>query len=419
MIQPNFSLATTQSRSASWKTPGSGLSTRTRSQSAGLSPSDEDGDGSAQALPRAQAQTQPLTRQKLKPSDTRAERRANAFDISSRLTSGGNNLLGQDPRTLRSVSASATSGTKSNASTTPSTPDHGVSKLPPTSSAPTSDAEMDEALNPINDTKGKNKKKMNLVPVSPPLRSLASANGYGNATAKGKGKGKSDFTSGSGKWKGKNKGKGKASTQTPAWTLAGDGSEDEGFDDEDGLLTVRAYQGRHPTSREGDASGDVHGQEEEIIEDLVSGIKRRVTSPDPDLPNFPSQIQSQDGDMVVNLRDEFRTILDLNANAAPLETAGGGISAGGNGEYVRHARVVRAVRDGTRVIGMFDPSRGGHIWGVGETEREADADLGAEDFQLGLGYGRGGEDDYDDWEGEGVPWEVAELERDDDDETRL
>ena len=123
--------------------------------------------------------------------------------------------------------------------------------------------------------------------------------------------------------------------------------------------------------------------------------------------------------MVVNLRDEFRTILDLNANAAPLETVGGGIISGRKGEYARHARVVRAVRDGTRVIGMFDPTRGGHIWGVGETEREADADLGTEDFQFGLGYAGGGEDDYDDWEGEGVPWEVAELEHDNDDETRL
>jgi hypothetical protein len=165
-------------------------------------------------------------------------------------------------------------------------------------------------------------------------------------------------------------------------------------------------------------SEDIRNQED-ITEDLVSGIKRRIASPDPDLPYIPSQTQPLDGDMVVNLRDEFRTILDLNANAAPLETASGGINPGGKSEYVMHARVVRAVRDGTRVIGMFDPCRGGHIWGVGETEREADADLGTEGLEFGLGHGRGGgEDDYDDWEGEGVPWEVAELEHDDD-ETRL
>jgi len=419
MIQPNFSLATTESQPTSRKAVGPGLFTGTRGQSARLFLSDEDdGDGLARALPRAQAQTRSQTRQKLKPSDARADRRANAFNISSRLTSSrGNNLLDQDPRALRSVPASAANDTKSNASTAPSTPDHGVSKLPPTSSAPTSDAEIDEDSGSINDTKGKGKNGMNLVPVSPPPPSLTSANGYGNANAKGKGKGKSGFTSGVGKWKGK----GKASAQTLTWALAGDGSEDEGFGDEDDLPAIRIYQGRNPTSklgREGDPSDDIHGQEGEVTEDLVSGIKRRIASPDPDLPYFPSQIQLQDGDMVVNLRDEFRTILDLNANAAPLETTVSGISAGGKGEHARHARVIRAVRDGTRVIGMFDPSRGGHIWGVGETEREADADLGSEDFQFGLGYGKGGEDDYDDWEGEGVPWEVAELEHDDD-ETRL
>jgi hypothetical protein len=416
MIQPNFSLATTQSPSASCKATGSGIFTGSRGRGAGLSLSDEDDDGPARVLPHTQAQTQPLTRQKLKPSDPRADRRANAFNISSRLTSfGGNNLLDQGPRAPRSVSASATSGTKSNASTSPSTPDHSVSKLPPTSSAPTSDAEMDEDSDSTNDPKGKGKNKTNLVAVSPPPPSLTSANRYGNSNAKGKGKRKSNFTSGSGKWKRK----GKASAQTPTWTLAGDGSDGEGFDDEGDFPIVRVYRGRNPAPREGDAPGDVHGQGEEIADDLVSGIKRRIASPDPDLPYFPSQIQPQDGDMVVNLRDEFRTILDLNANAAPLETAGGGITAGGKEEYVRHTRVVRAVRDGTRVIGMFDPTRGGHIWGVGETEREADADLDTEGFQFGLGYSKGGEDDYDDWEGEGVPWEVAELEHDNGDETRL
>lgn len=415
MIQPNFSLDTTQSRSAPWKAAGPGPPFGTRGRSARKSLSDEDDDGPARVLPHAQAQTQPLTRQKLKPSDARADRRANAFNISSRLVSSGrNNLLDQDPRLLRSVSALATSGTKSNVSTSPPTPDHSVSKLPPTSSAPTSDAELDDDSDPINDAIGKGKNKMSLVAVSPPPPSLTSASGYGSSNVKGKGKGRSGFTSGSGKWKGK----GKASAQTTR-TLAGDGSEDEGFDDEGDFPTVRVYQGRNPAPREGDASGDVHGRGEEIIDDLISGIKRRIPSQDPDPPHFPSRVRPQDGDMIVNLRDEFRTILDLNANAAPLETAGGGMIAGGKGEYVRHARVVRAVRDGTRVIGMFDPTRGGHIWGVGETEREADADLGTEDFQFGLGYAGGGEDDYDDWEGEGVPWEVAELERDNDDETRL
>lgn len=411
LIQPDFSLATTQLRS---KAAGPGPYTRTPSQSTGSSFSDEGDDGgSARALPRARAQTQLRTQQKLKPPDIRADTREKAFNISSRLTSSKRiNLLDQDPGTLRSISASASSGTKSNPSTTPSTPDHGASKLPPTSSAPTSDAEMDENSGPNND--GKN--KVNLVPVSPPPPSLTSTSGYRAANAKGNRKGKPNFTSGKGKWKGK----GKTSAQISTWTLSGDDSQDEDLNDESGFPIVRAYQGRNATSEVGmkrELLDVAHDQEEDMTRDLVSGIKRRIASPDPDLLPLLSQVQPQDGDMVVNLREEFRMILDLKTNPAPLETAAGGISVGGKAEYVRHMRVVRAVRDGTRVIGMFDPSRGGHIWGVGETEREADADLCAEDFQFGLEYGRGG-DDYDDWEGEGVPWEVAELEHDDD-ETRL
>ena len=412
LAQPNFSLATTKS-SASWGASGPGLFARARYQSAGPPLSEEDDDGGlTQVLPHAQAQSQLRTRRKLKPSDTRADAREKAFNISSRLTSSkGNDILDQDSRTLRSVPPLATSGTKSNGSTAPSTPDHGVSKLPPTSSAPTSDAEMDEDSDSIGDRKN----RMNLVPVSPPPPSLTSTNSYRNGNMRGKGKGKIVLTSGTGRWKGK----GKASAQTPTWSLASDDSQDEGLGD-GGHRVVQIYQGGNATSKlggEGDAPDDIHGQEEEITKDLVNGIKRRIAYPDPDLSLSPSQIQPQGGDMVVNLRDEFRAILDLNTNADPLETAGGGISVGGNGEYMRHARVVRAVRDGTRVIGMFDPSRGGHIWGVGETEREADADLGTEDFQFGLEHSGKG-DDYDDWEGEGVPWEVAELEHDDD-ETRL
>ena len=382
---------------------------RTRSQSVDLSSSNEDDDDGP-----LQARTQLRTRRKSKPSNTRSYSREKAFNVSSRLTSSkGNNILGRDSPPLRTLPASATSGAKSDASTTPSTPDYGVSKLPPTSSAPTSDAEMYENSDSINDDKN----KISLVPVSPPPPCPTSANGHGNSNMKGKGKRKTGFTSGARKWKGK----GKASGQIPALTVAGDDSQDEALDDGGSLPVLRIYQGRNTTpklGRETDVPDGIHDQEEGITEDLVTGIKRRIAFEDQDLPHLPPEILPQDGDMAVNLRDEFRTILDLNANAAPLETAGAGINAGGRREYARHARVVRAVREGTRVFGMFDPSRGGHIWGVGETGREADADLGTEDFQAGLGYGRGGGDDSDDWEGEGVPWEVAELEHGDD-ETRL
>ncbi|KAF9777451.1 hypothetical protein BJ322DRAFT_1025748, partial [Thelephora terrestris] len=163
--------------------------------------------------------------------------------------------------------------------------------------------------------------------------------------------------------------------------------QDEGLDDEGGYLVVKIHQGGNATSKlggEGGSPEDIRGQEEEITKTSSAASNAESLARTQTLRLSPLKF---------SLRMEIW------------------------GEYVRHARVVRAVRDGTRVIGMFDPSRGGHIWGVGETEHEADADLGTEDFQFGLEHGGTG-DDYDDWEGEGVPWEVAELEHDDD-ETRL
>ncbi|KAK7064014.1 DNA replication regulator sld2 [Favolaschia claudopus] len=54
----------------------------------------------------------------------------------------------------------------------------------------------------------------------------------------------------------------------------------------------------------------------------------------------------------------------------------------------------------------YDPSKGGEIWGVGELEEEE-----REEFASGndTSTKRRVYDDEDDWEGEGVPWEVAEL----------
>ncbi|KAJ7109965.1 hypothetical protein C8R44DRAFT_883981 [Mycena epipterygia] len=56
--------------------------------------------------------------------------------------------------------------------------------------------------------------------------------------------------------------------------------------------------------------------------------------------------------------------------------------------------------------GNYDPSKGGEIWGVGEFEDEE-----RDEFALHgpSGDTKGTYDDEDDWEGEGVPWEVGEL----------
>ncbi|KAJ7161326.1 hypothetical protein C8R43DRAFT_881040 [Mycena crocata] len=54
--------------------------------------------------------------------------------------------------------------------------------------------------------------------------------------------------------------------------------------------------------------------------------------------------------------------------------------------------------------GNYDSSKGGEIWGVGELKEDE------REFALNNGLGgSGGYDDEDDWEGEGVPWEVGEL----------
>ncbi|KAJ7492374.1 hypothetical protein FB451DRAFT_530121 [Mycena latifolia] len=55
----------------------------------------------------------------------------------------------------------------------------------------------------------------------------------------------------------------------------------------------------------------------------------------------------------------------------------------------------------------YDPLKGGEIWGVGEFEEEE-----RDEFALNDGLRastREAYDDEDDWEGEGVPWEVGEL----------
>ncbi|KAJ6503281.1 hypothetical protein C8R47DRAFT_1210549 [Mycena vitilis] len=67
-------------------------------------------------------------------------------------------------------------------------------------------------------------------------------------------------------------------------------------------------------------------------------------------------------------------------------------------------RVVEQLLYGAR-RGNYDPSKGGEVWGVGELEDEE-----RDEFALDGGRrDQGAYDDEDDWEGEGVPWEVGEL----------
>ncbi|KAJ6621121.1 hypothetical protein B0H10DRAFT_1015993 [Mycena sp. CBHHK59/15] len=74
----------------------------------------------------------------------------------------------------------------------------------------------------------------------------------------------------------------------------------------------------------------------------------------------------------------------------------------------RDEQVVKQLLYGAR-RGNYDPSKGGEIWGVGELEEERDEFALDVDVPGSSGEMRGAHDDEDDWEGEGVPWEVGEL----------
>jgi hypothetical protein len=74
-------------------------------------------------------------------------------------------------------------------------------------------------------------------------------------------------------------------------------------------------------------------------------------------------------------------------------------------------RIVRALLHGTRA-GHYDGNRGGHIWDVGETEGDEDTltERWRGEGEEGMhGSNAVDEGDDDEWEGEAVPWQVAEL----------
>jgi hypothetical protein len=77
-------------------------------------------------------------------------------------------------------------------------------------------------------------------------------------------------------------------------------------------------------------------------------------------------------------------------------------------ERTQDDHIVRALLRGTRA-GHYDGNRGGHIWDVGETERDEteSADMWRGEGEVVHGSNVVGEDD--EWEGEAVSWQVAEL----------
>jgi hypothetical protein len=91
-------------------------------------------------------------------------------------------------------------------------------------------------------------------------------------------------------------------------------------------------------------------------------------------PNYPD---SETGRFEVDLPDKLRRVLAFSHSSKSRES--------------KAERVVRGLLSGRRAT-HYDPVKGGEIWDVGEEDQI-----------------RGDTEGEDDWEGEGVPWEVGEL----------
>jgi hypothetical protein len=117
--------------------------------------------------------------------------------------------------------------------------------------------------------------------------------------------------------------------------------------------------------------------------DWVLGTKAHRGSRDPLPVNqrqedsaSPNQSDSKSG-REVDLPDKLRRVLAISTSSKSLE--------------LNEERIVHGLLSGKRAT-HYDPSKGGEIWDVGE-EDQIRVDTEGED----------------DWEGEGVPWEVGEL----------
>ncbi|KAJ7631205.1 hypothetical protein FB45DRAFT_559647 [Roridomyces roridus] len=167
---------------------------------------------------------------------------------------------------------------------------------------------------------------------------------------------------------GKGKGKAKAD-KAPS-----DGEDSTGSDDE---MNVRLFD-RHASRGHLDAEGDL---DEEAYH--LRSRRRDIDANQPETTSEPS--------IAVAVPDSLLNVLSI----APA-----------NSTAVRGRRdeeVVGELLYGER-RGNYDPSKGGEIWGVGEyegQERERD--------EFSTRAGPSYDDEEEDWEGEGVPWEVGEL----------
>jgi hypothetical protein len=139
-------------------------------------------------------------------------------------------------------------------------------------------------------------------------------------------------------------------------------------DDPDPILGYDLHRGLHEPN---------HDTNSLPSSPIKSQIQPTTTNPQPSPP-------TQRG-ISVDLPDKFKRVLSITP--IPLFIA----------SDPDPERVVRGLLTGRRA-GHYDPDKGGEIWDVGEHEDGVE--------EGGAGDGEVGEED---WEGEGVPWEVGQL----------
>jgi hypothetical protein len=126
--------------------------------------------------------------------------------------------------------------------------------------------------------------------------------------------------------------------------------------------------------------------------------------------NPPFEEDADEGAVEVDIPDHLKSVLalplDRPAMAEPERAADADDAsiqqrpAAGRSRR-RQQALVQAVISGSR-FGHYDSARGGEIWDAGEVTEE---DAGAGDTNTATGTLT----EDDDWEGEGMPWEVGEL----------
>lgn len=172
--------------------------------------------------------------------------------------------------------------------------------------------------------------------------------------------------------KGKRKADSKAASHRKKMKLAAKGSDDEGSTSDDSDLKAKVKIVNRPPARKANVDEDDLGPDFDPVLDLP-----RVPRPD----SVPPSTQSEETAPVeINLPDKFKEVLDLDP-------------AHWEDHYVEEDKLVKGLIYGRRVA-SYDPKKG-EIWDVGEDE------VGDDDEKRQL--------IDDDWEGEPVPWEVAEL----------